>query len=124
MTKLQGLALVTGFALTGCQLLGVGRECDSSLTMGITVTVVDSTAGSPISSSEVLVIASDGAYADTATSANSLPSRLFFVVEDRRGTYTVKVLVPGYQPWIKEAVEVTQDDCHVRPVSLTARLQQ
>jgi hypothetical protein len=42
---------------------------------------------------------------------------------ERAGTYTVTVEQQGYRPWSRSGVRVTKDECHVRGVSITARLQ-
>ena len=42
---------------------------------------------------------------------------------ERAGTYAVEVTAPGYSPWVRAGVQVRRDDCHVRTVSLVARLQ-
>ena len=68
------------------------------------------------------IIARDGTYADTAeiTSAFDGPYGLAY---ERPGTYTVTVDQQGYRPWSRAGINVTKDECHVRGVPITARLQ-
>jgi len=42
---------------------------------------------------------------------------------EREGTDTITVRRAGYATWTRTGVTVTRDECHVRPVTVTARLQ-
>ena len=69
-----------------------------------------------------LVIARDGAFADTAETAK-ISEGPFGLAHHRSGTYTVTVSKAGYQPWSRSGITVSRGECTVRTVSLTARLQ-
>ncbi len=100
------------------------RVCTALFAYGITVTVVDSVTGAPAASGAVLV-ARDGAYTDSVPTPGSWPNTSSVAgAGERAGTYTVTILKPGYKPWTQTGVTVTKDECHVRGVALTAKLQR
>jgi hypothetical protein len=110
--------------LSACESLGV-RHCDDILIPGIRVTVVDSVSGAIIDVPDGAVIASSGAYADTARLPDRGPRGVFFVVDDRPGIYQVRVTAAGYAAWHREGVRVPQADrCHVQTVDVVARLRR
>jgi hypothetical protein len=55
---------------------------------------------------------------------NGPPVLLLSSAGERAGTYDLTIRSPGYRDWTRTGVEVTKDQCHVRPVTLTARLQK
>lgn len=69
-----------------------------------------------------IIIARDGAFADTADVAYASEGP-YGLAHHRPGTYTVTVSQAGYQPWSRTGVKVSRDECSVRTVSLEARLQ-
>jgi hypothetical protein len=68
------------------------------------------------------IIARDGAYADTAEITNMFDGP-YGVAYERQGTYAVTVEQQGYRTWSRSGVRVLREECHVRTVSITARLQ-
>jgi hypothetical protein len=105
--------------ISGCDL-PFGTGCDSVLLPGLRIDVVDSASSTAIPpAAGARVIARAGAYADTAT----LQSSRVALAYERAGTYTVFVEHPAYRPWSRGGVRVREDDCHVVPTELTARLQ-
>jgi hypothetical protein len=100
-----------------------GQLCDLRALPGVVVTIVDSVTASPVPA-EVTVIATHGPYADTAIVAPSgVPPAEAWLAEERPGFYRVEVRAPGYRTWTSPLLHVMQDDCHVRTVKVTARLQ-
>jgi hypothetical protein len=100
--------------------------CTDSFLSGLEVTVEDSLTGAP-SASGAQLIAQDGAYADTVSYAPNRPdldAQPLRSAGERPGTYTVSVRKPGFFEWVRSGIVVTADECHVRPVALTARLQR
>jgi len=93
--------------------------CTDIAVPGLSVTVVDSASGDTLPPPSV-VVAKDGAYADTAGSINA-PH--YSLVYERKGTYVVTVTHAGYSSWHRSGVVVTADRCHVQTVQLTAKLQ-
>ena len=84
------------------------------------MTATDSTTGGQVEGARL--ISRSGTYADTA---GPDPGRAVLTgAPERPGTYDLLVEAPGYAPWARSDVRVTADHCHVRPVSLLARLQR
>ena len=116
-------------ALAGgaCDLLDSDPAlCTDEFVYGLHVTVQDSVTGAPAASGAQL-IARDGAYADTVTvppAAEDPDNWVLQAAGERPGVYTVTVRKAGFLAWERTGVVVTADDCHVRTVELTARLQR
>ena len=102
-----------------------GQVCTAIALPGILVTIVDSSTGSAVAA-EVTVIATHGRYADTAIVMPPIGTqpRQVSLAEERAGFYRVEARAPGYATWTSPLLHVTQDDCHVRTVEVTARLQE
>ena len=104
---------------TGCDL-PFGTGCDDILMPGLRMDVVDSVGGAGVApAAGARVIARAGAYADTVP----LQSSRVALAYERAGTFTVTVEHPGYLPWSRSGVRVRENECHVVPTELTARLQ-
>ncbi len=121
-------ATATALVLTGlCAGTGCGlspENCTADFRYGLTVQVRDSVTGAP-AGHDALVIARDGAYADTLSSFPFSSDSVTFVgAGERPGRYVVTVSKPGYQLWVRDGVEVGEDGCHVQQVAITALLQQ
>jgi hypothetical protein len=115
--------------LTGCGSAVFDGPCTANYVFGLTVTVVDSVTGIPPASARLL--ARSGAYSDSVGPAaphqyyENGPSVLqLSTAGERKGTYDLTVRAAGYRDWTRTGVKVTADECHVRPVALTARLQR
>lgn len=130
---LAAVAAVTALALAACRGNSTGQDdsrgrdvvCTADFRYGLNVTVLDAATGAAVPR-PLLIIATDGAYADTAQFARD-PGPVPVVAPwplagERAGRYTVRVRATGYQEWRQEGVVVSRDVCHVIPVSLTARL--
>ena len=68
------------------------------------------------------IIAKDGAFADTARATASYDGP-YALAYERSGTYIVTIEQQGYRTWSRSGVSVSHDQCHVRTVAVTARLQ-
>lgn len=110
-------------AAAGCDGNGVtGVACTQEARPGLAVTVRDP-AGEAVTGA--LVVAREGAYADTARwMAVVSAGAVYSLAYERAGTYVVRVERAGYQPWEQARVRVTADECHVRTVALTAALRR
>jgi hypothetical protein len=100
--------------------------CTENFVWGVHVGVQDSLTGVP-SASGAQLVARDGAYADTASYPPNRPdldNLPLIAAGERAGTYTVTVRKAGFVDWEQRDVVVTADECHVRPVALTARLRR
>lgn len=105
--------------MSGCDL-PLGTGCYTYANPGLRVDVVDSVSGAGVAAAAgARVIARAGTYADTAL----LQSPHVALAYERAGTYTVAVEHPAYLPWSRSGVRVHEDECHVVPTALTARLQ-
>ena len=117
VAALVGSALIT----SACDFIPGGYSCTAQAVPGVMVHVLDSLTGAS-AGRDARIIARDGAVADTADQATyDGPYPLAF---ERPGTYTVTVEQEGYRLWSVTGVRVTKDECHVRTVTLAARLQQ
>ena len=117
---LIGLGTITGTVAACGQL--IGPTCSAEAKPAIVVEVRDSLTNAAAGNG-ARVIARDGAFADTAGTFAPLEGPVLLALE-REGTYTVTVEREGYRLWTRTGVRVTADECHVRTVSLTARLQR
>jgi hypothetical protein len=121
MARWLGLVLVLSAGAAACDRF-TGSECTLDLRPALAVEVRDSVT-SAAAGQGARLIATDGVYADTAQFEGPFggPYRL---ADERAGTYTVTVEQEGYRLWSRSGIRVTRDECHVRTVSLTARLQR
>jgi hypothetical protein len=123
----RALLALSAFALGACDSLDSGPiACTDIFLWGLHVAVQDSATGTP-SASGAQLIARDGAYADTSSFPPNRPDLdgLHLVAAgEREGTYTVTVRKAGFVDWERSGIVVTADECHVRPVALTARLKR
>jgi hypothetical protein len=102
-----------------------GPVCTMEAHPGISITLADSLAPSTQSFTNVIAVATDAAYRDTALVATFPPSPYVTTVSlayERAGTYTVDVRADGYAPWTRTGIEVQRDECHVVTVPLYVRL--
>lgn len=100
--------------------------CTENFVWGLQVSVQDSATGAP-SASGAQLIARDGVYADTSSFPPNRPDlddQPLVGAGEREGTYMVTVRKAGFLDWERTNVVVTADECHVRPVALTARLER
>jgi hypothetical protein len=105
------------------KVVAVGPACTEEARPGLMISLSDSTVPNFFDFGEVTVVAVDGAYRDSAFvadyNASSGPVALAY---ERAGVYTATVRAEGYQPWIREGIEVMRDACHVITVPVFARL--
>lgn len=95
--------------------------CQMYAAAGVTLTLVDSVSGAaPSGPGTVLLKVTDGTYSDSLRTLTLIG--FWGAAFERVGTYTATVDADGYQPWRKDGIVVTRGLCHVRPVSVTARL--
>jgi hypothetical protein len=103
--------------------------CTDDFKYGLNITVVDSATGSP--PAEATLLASSGAFRDSVGPIEPFQAvgdgplvLILSTAGERPGVYSVVVRSPGYHDWTRSGIEVTADECHVRPVSVIARLQR
>jgi hypothetical protein len=111
-------AIAMAVLLSGCNT-GPGA-CTASFEPGITVRALDANTSENVTDgAEGTVV--EGAYVDSLRPAGHDASArvlLLSAAHERPGTYDVFVERPGYQAVSLSAVDVTQDECHVRTVAL------
>jgi len=123
------MALVTVLASAGCGAVVVDPTCTNELRTGIRLTLEDSTTGARYPFTDVVAVASGGAFRDTARVASiteasgGQPS--VGLAHERPGTYDVTVSAAGYAAWTTRGVRVEEEEVchHVITRSLTARLR-
>ncbi len=116
------------FVASGCRN-GTGFSCTSDFKYGLNITVTDATTGSP--PDQATLIATSGAYIDSVGPVKPFQAvfngPLVLVLStagERPGVYSALVRSPGYHDWMRSGIEVTADQCHVRPVNIIAGLQR
>lgn len=117
--------LLAPLALSACELpFASDTLCTGDVVPAVRVAVRDSATNAP-AGTQALVVARDGAYADTARGSAATPDLFTFgLAAERPGSYDVTVEQPGYRTWRRDGVRVTRGQCHVNRVDLTALLQR
>jgi len=124
-TRLVCLTLALLLPAVACRSPeGINYVCTDIAVPGIRVIVVDSVSGAAAGKGSI-VVGRAGAYVDslpaiwTASSDGPYP-----LAHEHPGTFTVTVKRSPYRDWSRTGIVVTADQCHVRTVDVTARLQQ
>ena len=94
--------------------------CNLNLVYGLIVVPTDSITGRSLAGSGTLVEVRDGSYVDTL---QQMSATEYQGAGERPGTYTVMVQHQGYRPWQRNDIRVREDECHVIPVRVDARLE-
>lgn len=108
------------FLTTACYEGSGPLACTDVFVYGITVAVLDADSGRPVADEATLTL-QDGPYVETVTS--SWDGRSLSGAGERAGTYDLAIERPGYRSWSRSGIVVNADECHVRGVSLDARLE-
>lgn len=101
------LIILLGPSLAACGLVGPA-SCPSVGSAAIQVTVEDASTGEPLENA--LLVAHDGAFADSATTDSGGKIPLGFL-QDRAGNYDLSVEKAGFETWSRSDVEVTLNQC-------------
>ncbi|MFA6168143.1 MAG: hypothetical protein WC700_16080 [Gemmatimonadaceae bacterium] len=97
--------------------------CTLELRAGIYLLLHDSATGQPPQGSGTMRLrATSGTFSDSVTAP--LLMGAWGAAWERPGTYSVSAQVDGYQPWRRDNIEVTHGLCHVRAVTVLAKLQR
>jgi hypothetical protein len=104
--------------------------CTTEFRYGLAVFVRDSLTDAPIAAGARLRTFIAGVAVDSSSDwPNAFPPNDPFYDDqalggagERAGTYRLVVQRAGYRDWVREGVVVTADECHVIPVTLTARM--
>ena len=120
-SRFRWVVIVVGATVSvGCNPF-TGTTCTSEARAALVVDVRGSSTNAPAGRG-ARIIASDGAFADTASTSGDYDGP-YQLAHERAGTYTVTVEKEGYRGWSQSGIRVTKGECHVRTVNLTARLQ-
>lgn len=112
------LLVVVGFSACD-SIFGEDSVCTLIPVHALEVHLEDAMTDLPVADSEARAFVVDGSFVHELERMGSA----FFGPYERPGRYTVNVVSPGYDPWVREGVRVRADDCHVETVRLTARLE-
>lgn len=99
--------------------------CTDVAVPAIEVFVRDSASNS-FAANGATATAVDGTYTDTNGFPDNYtqPEQAIPLAYERSGTFSVSVTKAGYRNWTTSGVRVTREVCHVRTVTLNARLQR
>jgi hypothetical protein len=98
--------------------------CTAIAIPGVAVDVRDSVTNAHVGRG-ARIVATSGRFADTLrVPADSDYEGAYGLATERPGVYTVTVEREGYRPWSRTGIRVDADECHVRTVSVVARLQR
>jgi hypothetical protein len=121
---LQRPVLAMGLAVAACTT-PTAQVCTESVEPGIVVRIVDSVTGEP-KASMVKGEATAPGYADSLRAYESLGTGQLLSLAgafERAGVYAVTIRGSGYRDWQADQIRVAPGGCHVKTVTLTARLQ-
>ena len=90
---------------------------------GIFLSIADSINGRNLLNGARIIVKKNGSNDDSVDiPADWQGSERWGLVHERPGVYTVVVNRAGYKPWMRQAITVRRDSCHVATGSLTANL--
>lgn len=117
LNRLLGSVLSVMVTVAACGPPFGSVDCTTEALPGIAITIRHGATGDSIG--RALVIAEDGAFVDSTRSDGSGTAALAF---ERPGTYAVTVTKKGFSSWSRSPVRVSEGECHVELVHLTAVL--
>lgn len=127
---IKPLSILVLLALTGCDEIttkdGDVVLCTEQYVYGLAIKVFDRETGYD-NACDVTVLIEDGSYREELTYGTNIScneSYIFSGAGERAGTYTVTITKPGYQEWVKTNILVTENVCHVNPVTVDAYLEK
>ena len=97
--------------------------CTDEARPAIVITVLDSASGMA-AGKDARIVAKAGTFVDSVpgmwTASSDGP---FALAHEHAGTYTLTVSKTGFLDWTRSGIVVTADQCHVKTVQVTAKLQ-
>lgn len=108
------------------KVIPVGPACTEEARPGLMIALTDSLRPNFFAFTNVSVVASEGAYRDSAFVAayGAQNTAQIPLAYERAGTYTVTARADGYAVWTKLGIEVTADICHVITVPISVRFAE
>ncbi len=119
----RAICLGAFLSISACDSESPVLPCLLYAEIGILATVMDSISGGAVSADSVVGTVTDGLYVERVRTTPAQALTGFYFAEERAGVYQVAIAAEGYEPWIADGVSVTRDECHVRRVTLSARLR-
>jgi hypothetical protein len=113
-----------GLAVVACTT-PTAHVCTANVEPGIVIRIEDSVTGEP-RASMVKGKATAPGYADSLRPYESLAAGQLLSLAgayERAGVYAVTIRGTGYRDWQADQIRVAPGSCHVKTVTLTARLQ-
>ena len=110
------LVALLSVALSACDSSGP-VACTAEFVYGIEITALDAETDAAVSDG-----LSGVAIRASTSSAMEVVGNTLLGAGEQAGNYAVVVSASGYEVLTRTDIEVTEDECHVRTVHLTARL--
>ncbi|RZJ72391.1 carboxypeptidase-like regulatory domain-containing protein [Flavobacterium sp.] len=92
-------------------------NCTEEAVAGLNVQVKDAATGEFLS--DVVITAQDGAYGEILELVPASNPATYVGAWERTGTYVLTIQKDGYQSFISNGFQVTENVCHVNPQNLT-----
>jgi hypothetical protein len=115
---------VLGFAIVSPLSALAQTICTADVRPGVVVEISDGATGAPRADQARGVII-DASYTDSLRPYGSSKDGVLVSRQaggERPGTYDVIVVHRGYEPWQVHHIKIGRDECHVRTVTLQAKL--
>lgn len=126
MSRITDLGLIAGLLLSACgeNSSGVPGACTASVDPGLMIRVLDNASGSPISCGARAVVTASGysEVVENSTIPSCSDTGPLLAAFERPGTYAITVSKMGYFDFAASNVTVTAGTCHVKTVTVEARL--
>lgn len=97
-----------------------GLVCTTEFVYGLRVTVVDAATNAPVDQGLEGTL-TEGTYVEEMEVVG-LDGNILQGAGERAGTYTLEIRADGYETFTESGIVVTENECHVNPVSLLAEL--
>lgn len=94
-----------------------GLVCTTEFVYGVQVTAVDAATNVPVTDGLEGTL-TDGAYVEEM----QVQGNTLLGAGERAGTYDLEVRANGYETVVDSGIVVTENECHVNPVSLLAEM--
>lgn len=94
-----------------------GLVCTTEFVYGVQVTAVDAATNAAVTDGLEGTLTEDGYVEEMRVRSNTLLG-----AGERAGTYALEVRANGYETLVDSGIVVTENECHVNPVSLLAEM--
>lgn len=116
----KGLTLaILPLVLAACDVVDP-TVCTDEFVYGVQVTVVDVATAAPVTEGLEGTL-TEGAYVEEMQ-VQGVNGNILLGAGERAGTYSLTIRANGYETINESGIVVTENECHVNPVSLQAEL--